>query len=109
VALTKGEIEIGAADRVGARRGIARGPRGGLDRLGETVECSGSNGGEDVILVAELAIGCHGADAHLPGDLAHGHRFRPALGEQPLGDLAEPAAKGGDLGIGKVSGHIFTV
>ena len=67
-----------------------------LDVLDEPVE----------FLVGEVAIGSHRADPQFRGQLAHGHRVRPLLGEQLFGGVAKALAEVGDIGLGQDAGHL---
>ena len=97
VAKREGHIGLAYRGALGAR--AHRGVAGGLQRLGKPVEAVGPDRRQDVVLVLEIAIGRHRRDAELGGQLAHGHRVRPVLGEQVLGGLAKAVPKVGDVGI----------
>ena len=106
VRMIEGEIQIGLAngDALGANAARRRARR--LQGVGEAVEAVCANGGEDIVLVLEIAVGRHRRDAEVGRQLAHSHRIRAPLGEQPLGGLAEPLAEIGDISVGKNPGHI---
>jgi len=96
----EGEVQIGLAHRRTLRLGAALGVgECAFQRPGEPIEAIGPHGGQDVFLVGEVAIGRHRADPKFGGQLAHGHRVRPLLGEQLFGDVAKALAEVGDIGL----------
>jgi hypothetical protein len=95
--LVEGEVEIGAADRVGALGGVALDLGGILERGGEAVEGRRPHRRQNLVLVLEITVGGHRADPQFPRQFAHRHRLRPMRGEQPLGHGAGPHTKGRDL------------
>ena len=90
--VVEGEAGVGLAHGGGLVAQVVGGVVGGLQRGGETLEAVGAHRRQDVVLVAEVPVGGHGADAQLGGQLAHGHRVGAVLGEKTLGGLAQAVA-----------------
>jgi hypothetical protein len=75
---------------------------GALQRLGVTVEAARPHGGQNGVLVLEIAVGRHGTYAEGGGELADGDRLGSVLGEQALGGIAQAFAEVGDVLLGEV-------
>src|SRR4030095_5004069 len=100
------EAHVGLAHAHALRAEVsARLHDGGLERVGEAVEGGRAHRGADVVLVAEVAIGRHGATAERGSELAHADAVAPLSGEAVLRHRAEPRAEGVHLGRREVLRH----
>ena len=103
----QGEIHVGKAaaaqaiDRAGPRTGAGHG-------AGETVEAIRSHGRQQIVPVAEMAVGSVVRDAGAAGRLAQGEAARAGFGDQLDGRLEQGFLQVSVM-IGPGGGHNLTV
>ena len=105
--LAEREPDIGFAHRFALLAEIA--PRlghRGLERVGEAVEGVGADRGQDLVLVAKVPVGRHGATAQRVRELAHADPVAPLGGEAVLRHRAESGPERVDLGGRQILGHM---
>ena len=70
-----------------------------LQGVGETVVGARPDRIDDLVLVAEIAVGRHRADPQGGSQLAHGHRLNAMLSELVLRRRTEAGAEISDVGV----------
>ncbi len=92
VRFIKGERDVGVAQRHPLVGGFSR-ERGRFETLRKAVERRGTHHRKDLVLVAKIPVGRHGAAAQFLGQFAHRDALRAARGERVLGDAAHGFAE----------------